>query len=156
MKILRNKKGFGIVESMIALGLVGVGTYFIMQGLDMFDSSKVKTDTSINLESTLNSVLESVKSNITMEKVDFQAEEKFFAHTTYKEVKKNLALCWFKDGLTSAANSPDCQSRIGYVVAPLMVGNLPIRGLYKVTIRMTHDELFPNSFRQYEFIVKGP
>lgn len=151
-----NQKGFGLLETMIGFAIMGVGTFLILQGLDMFDDSKVRADKSINLENTLSNVLESVKANIILEKIDFQAEEAFFVHTTYQAVKDNLKLCWVKDGVIPLENYPTCPGRIGYVVTPLKVGTLSLRGLYKVVIRLTHDELYPGSFKQYEFIVKGP
>lgn len=155
-KILKNQRGFGLLETMIGFAIMGIGTFLILQGLDMFDNSKSRVDKSINLESTLSAVLESVKSNIVLEKIDFKSEENFFNNTTYQDVKESLKLCWVKDGIITVDNYPNCPGRIGYVVAPLRVGTLTLRGLFKVTVRITHDELFPNSFKQYEFIVKGP
>lgn len=155
-KILKNQRGFGLLETMIGFAIMGIGTFLILQGLDMFDNSKSRVDKSINLESTLSAVLESVKSNIVLEKIDFKSEENFFNNTTYQDVKESLKLCWVKDGIITVDNYPNCPGRIGYVVAPLKVGTLTLRGLFKVTVRITHDELFPGSFKQYEFIVKGP
>ncbi len=156
MNRILTQKGFGLLETMIGFAIMGVGTFLILRGLDMFDDSKVRTDKSINLENTLSNILESVKANIILEKVDFQAEEAFFIHTTYQDVKNNLKLCWVKDGVITLEDYPNCPGRIGYVVTPLKVGTLSLRGLYKVVIRLTHDELYPGSFKQYEFIVKGP
>lgn len=156
LNLIKEQKGFGLLETMIGFAIMGVGTFLILQGLDMFDSSKTRVDKSINLESTLSNILESVKSNIILEKVDFKAEENFFNNTAFQDVKNSLKLCWVKDGVITIDNYPNCPGRLGYVVVPLKVGTLTLRGLYKVTIRITHDELFPNSFRQYEFIVKGP
>ncbi len=153
---LLSQKGIGLLETIIAFAIIGIGTFLILQGLDQFDSSKSRVNKSINLESTLSSIVESVKANIVLEKVDFQADTTFLHHSSYNDVKNSLKLCWLNEGLIPNDGSSQCTGRLGYVVTPLKVGNLTLRGLYKVTVRLTHDELFPGSFKQYEFIVKGP
>lgn len=159
MKSMRSQlkeQGFGLLEAMIAFAIIGVGTLLVMQGLDFFGGHKKKTDEGVNFENTLVGILESIKSNITFEKVDFEADESFLKHSTYEEVKPRLKLCWVKDGIIPLEEYPNCPGRMGYVVTPLKVGTMTLRGLYKVTLRVTHDQMFPGGFRQYEFIVKGP
>ncbi len=156
LHLIKNQQGFGILETMIGFAIMGVGTYLILQGLDMFDSSKGRVDKSINLENTLSNIVESVKSNIILEKIDFQADTNFLSKSTYQEVKDSLKLCWVKDGVIPLDNYPNCPGRLGYVVTPLKVGTLTLRGLYRVTVRLTHDEIYAGRFKQYEFIVKGP
>lgn len=155
-KILKSTLGFGFVEILVSFALLGVASYAIFTGIDYITSSKSAVDQSVSLGNMIMSVVESVRANIIFEKIDFQAEQTFLNNTTYQAVKDSLKMRFTKDGILSEADCPNCAGRIGYVVTPYKVGNLEMRGLYKVTIRMTHDELFPNNFQNYEFIVRGP
>lgn len=155
-KILKNYSGFGLVELMISVGLIGVASYTILTGIDSISTSKEAVDKSVSMGNMITGILESVRSNIALEKIDFQAQQNFIDNTTYQAVKDSLKMRWVKDGIVPESACPNCQGRVGYVVTPYKVGNLELRGLYKVTIRLTHDELFPNTFQNYEFIVRGP
>ncbi|MFP5386257.1 MAG: hypothetical protein ACLGHN_09285 [Bacteriovoracia bacterium] len=156
MRKLLNQKGVSLIEAVVGFAILGIGTFLVLQGLDFLGSHKSKTDDQVSFENTLVGVLETIKSNITFEKVDFSAEQSFLSYSTYEEVKPSLKLCWIKDGIIPLEQLPNCPGRLGYVVTPLKVGGMTFRGLYKVTLRVTHDQLMAGSFRQYEFIVKGP
>ncbi|MFP5457248.1 MAG: hypothetical protein ACLGG7_00815 [Bacteriovoracia bacterium] len=153
---LRNSLGFGLMESMLSIGLLGVGAYFMVNGYDLISGSKDSVDQSILEENTLANLTESIRVGITSEKIDFRAEEEFLSKTTVEGVRESLVSCWTRTGITSIKNIPSCPGRIGYVVTPLKTGNITLRGLFMITIRMTHDELFPGEFRQFQFIVRGP
>lgn len=156
MKLFKSQTGFGMIETLVGFAILGAASYAIMMGLDYLEQSKTKTDKNISLENMLSSAVESARANIIMEKVDFQAHDSFLALTSFQHVKDSLKMCWVKDGLIPISNYPNCPGRFGYVVAPFKVGNLEYRGMYQVTIRMTHDELFPNRFKEYAFLVRGP
>jgi type II secretory pathway pseudopilin PulG len=156
MRFFYDQKGFTFIETLVGFAILGAATYAIMTGLDQIEQNKNKTDKNVSLENLISSVVEASRSNIIMEKVDFQANETFLLNTTYQAVKDSLKMCWVNDGLIPIDQGMNCQARLGYVVTPLKTGNLEQRGLYQVTIRITHDELFPNQFRQYQFIVRGP
>lgn len=154
-KFFVTQKGFGLVEVMIGFAILGVGTFIALQGIDFIDKKKVLIDREATQEGLLTGLIESIRINIAMEKIDFNAEN-FLQNTTYDAVHRSLQLCWVHDGIIPLETFPKCPGRIGYVVTPLKMGPLELRGLYKVTVRMTHAELYPNSFKQYEFIVKDP
>lgn len=155
-KFLKNQLGFGFVEILVSFGLLGVATFAVINGIDYITSSKGAVDKSVSLGNMIMGIVESVRSNIIFEKIDFQGEQKFLNNTTFQAVKDSLKMRWTRDGIIPESACPNCVGRIGYVVIPYKVGNLELRGLYKVTIRLTHDELFPNTFQNYEFIVRGP
>ena len=154
-KFFVTQKGFGLVEVMIGFAILGVGTFIALQGIDFIDKKKVLIDREATQEGLLTGLIESIRINIAMEKIDFNAEN-FLQNTTYDAVHRSLQLCWVHDGIIPLETFPKCPGRIGYVVSPLKMGPLELRGLYKVTVRMTHAELYPNTFKQYEFIVKDP
>jgi hypothetical protein len=160
-QILKNNLGFGILEIMISAGLVGVGLYVVMSGVDFLSDNKTAVDKNIEMEQLISGIVENVRANIVMEKVDFAVdtttkENLFLLNSTPQGVKDSLKLRWTKEGIIPADQCQDCPGRIGYVVTPYKSGSLTIRGLYKVTIRMTHDQMFPGQFKQFDFIVKGP
>jgi hypothetical protein len=156
MNWLKKQAGFGMVEVMVSFALLGAGIFTIMEGLDYLEREKTITDKNVSMENMLSSIVDSVRSNIIMEKVDFQATSNWLNNSTAQAVKDSLKMCWVKDGLIPIANYPNCPGRLGYVVSPMTIGILEVRGLYFITVRMTHDELYPNNFKQYQFIVRGP
>lgn len=161
MTWFKKQAGFGMIEVLVSFAILGAGIFTIMEGLDYLEKKKTLTDKNVTLENMLGSIVDSVRANIVMEKVDFQAGDPAFAqnwlsHSTHQAIKDSLTMCWVNDGLISITNYPNCPGRLGYVVSPMRIDNLQLRGLYYVTVRMTHDVLFPNTFRQYQFIVRGP
>lgn len=154
-RILNSSKGFGIIEVLLAFALLGTGAYIALNAMDFIEGRKRKVDKSTSMISMISSMLESIRSNIAMEKIDFNAD-KFLALTTAEGVKDSLRMCWVRDGIIPIDLYPNCPGRIGYVVTPMKTGTMEIRGLYLVTIRLTHDKMFPGEFKQYEFIVRSP
>lgn len=156
MKSLFSQRGFGLLEVLVATALLGGGIYTIMAGLDYIEKNKTVTEKNVTLENTISSIVESVRANIVMEKIDFQASTTWLNNTTFEDIKNSLKICWDRNGMTPLEPGGDCPGRIGYVVTPMKTGNLEIRGLYHVTVRVVHSELFPGRSREYQFIVRGP
>lgn len=155
MKKLFNQAGMGLLEILIGISIAGVGSFLIMNGIDFLSQKKSVVDKSANLENMISGIIGSVRTNIVMEKIDF-VPENFLNNTTYEAVEKSLKLCWVNDGLIPIEAYPNCPGKLGYVVTPFNVGGMEYRGLYKVTLRLTHSTLLPNQFREYVFIVKDP
>lgn len=153
--LMNNQKGFGLLEVLIGFGILSIGAFIILQGLDFIDDKQNVVNQGAAQESMVSGIVESVRANISMEKIDFEPQD-FLGNTTYDSVHSSLKLCWIKDGIIPLETYPECPGRMGYVVTPLKIGSLELRGLHKVTLRITHKELFPNQFKQYEFIVKDP
>lgn len=150
-----NSRGFGLIEVMIGFAILATGALIILNGIDFLNEKKTVADKSTAIENMVTGLVESIRSNIAMEKIDFNSAD-FLDNTSYETIKKSLKLCWVNDGILPLDVYPNCPGRIGYVITTLKTGPLELRGLYKVTIRLTHSELYPNSFKQYEFIVKDP
>jgi hypothetical protein len=153
--LLQNRKGFGLIEAIVGFALIGIGTFVVLNAVGFLGDRKTVADKSAALESMVTGLVEAIRSNIAMEKVDFKAED-FLSNTNFEAVRESLKLCWVNDGIIPLSEYPGCPGRMGYVITTLKTGPLELRGLYKVTIRVTHEELFPNQFKQYEFIVKDP
>ena len=73
MNWLKKQAGFGMVEVMVSFALLGAGIFTIMEGLDYLERQKTVTDKNVSMENMLSSIVDSVRSNIIMEKVDFQS-----------------------------------------------------------------------------------
>lgn len=153
IKLIKNNSGFSIMEAVVGLAIIGLGASGILTGLDSITTNKSKVNKSIGLEVILSGVVDEVRSNIMREKVDFRAREEFLNLTVLEDVKASLKLGWNQNGIDADCTS--CKGRIGYVVTPYKVGTLLYRGLYEVNIRVTHEEILPNRFNQYRFIVRG-
>ena len=153
IKLIKNNSGFSIMEAVVGLAIIGLGASGILTGLDSITTNKSKVNESIGLEVILSGVVDEVRSNIMREKVDFRAREEFLNLTVLEDVKASLKLGWNQNGVDADCTS--CKGRIGYVVTPYKVGTLLYRGLYEVNIRVTHEEILPNRFNQYRFIVRG-
>ncbi|MCM2348888.1 MAG: hypothetical protein NDI69_02635 [Bacteriovoracaceae bacterium] len=153
--LFKSEKGVGMVEVLMGFALAGVGAFIILNAVDYLGEKKSIVDKNASMENLITGLMESIRSNIVMEKIDFEADE-FLNHTTFEAVEESLKLCWVNDGILLKADYPDCPGKIGYVITPMKAGNMEFRGLFKVTIRLTHQELFPGQFKQYEFIVKDP
>lgn len=148
-----NQKGYSLVEIMAGLALVGTGAFIIMNGLDYLNDRKSVINKNASQEAIISGLMESIRTNIAMEKIDYRPEN-FLNALEPEEVKKNLNLCWFNNGVIPLEDFPTCEGRLGYIVYPLKIGNLEYRGMYKVTVRIMHDSLMPGNFKQYDFIVK--
>lgn len=155
MKKLLNQAGMGLLEIMVGISIASVGSFILLNGIDFLTTKKAVVDKNANLENMISGLIGSIRSNIVMEKIDFEPE-KFLNNSTYEAVEKSLKLCWVNDGIIPLEAYPKCPGKLGYVVTTFKVGAMEYRGLYKVTLRMTHSDLFPNQFREYVFIVKDP
>lgn len=153
--LFKNQHGVGMVEVLMGFALAGVGAFIILNAVDYLSEKKAVVDKNATMENIITGLMESIRSNIIMEKIDFQPEG-FLDHTTFEAVHENLQLCWVNDGIIPVKEYPGCPGRVGYVVTPMTAGSMEFRGLFKVTVRITHTELFPGQFKQYEFIVKDP
>ena len=148
-----NQAGLTLIEIMTGIALIGTGALIIMNGLDYLNDRKSVFNKNASQEAIISGLIESIRTNISMEKIDYRPEP-FLEAREIEDVKKTLNLCWFNSGVVPVENFPNCQGRLGYIVYPLKIGNLEYRGMYKVTIRIMHDKLIPGSFKQYDFIVK--
>ena len=153
---LSKQSGIGLVEILAAVAVLGAATYTIMYGFDSLEKNKNRIDESMNIEYLLSGIVESARSNITMEKIDFQGNEQFLSLSAIEEVKESLKMCWIRNGLTPILEGMNCKARVGYVITPYRLGTMEYRGLYQATVRITHEELFPATFKQYTFIIRGP
>jgi len=152
---MKSQAGIGIAEVLASVALIGVGSFIMINGVDFLDRNRSKMDKSVAFENTLSSLVESIRSNIASEKITFNSND-FLKHTTYESVRESLPLCWTNDGMFPKEIAPTCPGKLGYAIYPYKSGSMELRGVYKITIRATHETFFPGEFKQYEFIVREP
>ncbi|HLT22726.1 MAG TPA: hypothetical protein VKZ84_04755 [Bacteriovoracaceae bacterium] len=152
-KLINSEKGLSLIEVITGFAIAGSGAFLILNGLDFLERRKSSMDKSANQEAIVSGLVESIRSNIAMEKIDFNPKP-FLEAREIEELLPFLKLCWLDGGTVPLEEFPNCQGKLGYVVYPLKIGNLEYRGMYKVTIKITHETLIPGQFKQYDFIVK--
>lgn len=152
-ELISSNKGLSLIEVITGFAIAGSGAFLILNGVDYLDRQKSSMDKSASQEAIVSGLVESIRSNIAMEKIDFNPRQ-FLEAQEIEELEPYLKLCWLNDGTLPLEEFPTCQGRLGYVVYPLKIGNLEYRGMYKVTIKITHQTHFPGTFKQYDFIVK--
>lgn len=151
--LICSEKGLSLVEVITGFALAGAGAFLILNGLDFLERRKSTIDSSANQEAIVSGLVESIRSNITMEKIDFNPKP-FLNAKEVSALEPYLKLCWLSNDIIPIEVFPTCQGKAGYVVYPLQIGNLEYKGMYKVTIKLTHESLFPGIIKQYDFIVK--
>ena len=149
-----NEKGFSLLEVIVAMAIVMGTSFAVMKGFDSLNVLKSISNEKSSIESILMSQLDEIRSNIVNEKIDFKADA-FLSLNTFETVNTSLVMRWNQNGIYKASDCTQCKGRIGYVIEPYKVGTLVFRGLFLVTIRVTHSEIFKNRYRQYSYIVRG-
>ncbi len=154
MRFCFNNKGITLVENIVAFAILGAVLLVVVNGISFIDNEKKVQAESYSGETIVLSLIESIRANIHLEKIN-PAPDPFINARTIRDLKNQLHLCWTRDGYFPR-NNQDCPGRMGYSISTLTTGAAVYRGLYKVTLRVTHDTLFPNRFKNYEFIVRDP
>jgi hypothetical protein len=72
-------------------------------------------------------------------KVNFNPDEK----AACDALQADLPLAWDNNSIYDLADCPECKGRLGYVIQPYPIQS--IRGVYLVTIRVSHPKLTENS-----------
>lgn len=152
MKFIFNNKGFSLVEIIVSLGVLGATVFLGTMALKNISVTEKEVRNDTTLDNTVHSLVGAIRSNILMQKVNFNAQT-FLETTSVDKVKEILPLAWNHSIIVPKEECPDCPGRIGYVVTP--PNETIYRGLYQVTIRVTHEQLFPGSYKTYTFLVNG-
>jgi prepilin-type N-terminal cleavage/methylation domain-containing protein len=146
-----NEDGMTLLEIMFALAVLGLGAYLTIEGVSqMRDMSK----TTLNMSSTerqITMIVDNIRTSLGQYQINYDSTPE--AKQTALDLAK-LPMEWdpgVERPVTAdcLANKQKCLGgRYGFVVQPL---DDP-RGLYSVTLRMTHRE-WREPFRDYEFLV---
>lgn len=146
---LRNQKGYSFIEILLSMGLLSIVSFSFIGG---FISLKGTSRDSLVLSSSerqVDDIAENIKAGIENYQVNFN----------YKDGKgralslDNLPMAWDIGVLTTREECPDCAGTYGYLIQPME----QFRGLYQVTLRMTHKSWTARGerYRDYVFVVSA-
>lgn len=143
--VIANNKGFGILETIIGVGIIVVFASIYSGGLIQF---KKQAERAINInvaDKEVLAVIENVRQDLGSQKLNFMTGASGIA----KELDPTkLPYAWSKFGVVKAADCTTCAGRYGYTIQPVT----GFSGLYIVTIRMTHSD-WP-AYKDFKFVIK--
>lgn len=141
-----NNKGQSILESLIGLGLIVVVGFALISGVLALRKT---TKGTVNLSATerqINDIAENIKAGVENYQVNYNYKDDIDTLLN----PKDLPMRWDIGVAVPKAQCPDCYGSFGYVIVPYE----KFRGLYKVTLRMTHKN-WTEPYRDYVFVVSA-
>lgn len=145
---LRNQRGVTVLEVMFAIGVLVVGTYVTVKGIDSMQDMTRNTRTISNTDRQIAMIIENIRTSLAQYQVNYT-----FDADSRNDALKEMPMEWSAGVERPVTN--DCKTkkiclpgRYGFVVQPIEA----YRGLYEVTLRMTHTD-WKEDFREYKFLV---
>lgn len=133
---------------MIAVGVLGVLAYNFVGSTSFLSSRNKQIEELMIMERHVNNLYENIQGNIDIYQITYNPDE-FLANSDPSKINDYLPLAWDLKILTDKNSCSDCPGRMGYVIVPLD----SYRGLYKLTIRVTHPKV--PQFKDYFFLING-
>lgn len=154
MKKILNSSGMSLMEIMIGIGLFGVMTWAFIGGSSYITKQTSNVRSDVSQSRILDSLLMSVRGHAGVYKVNFDPRD--FIEAIGEEELQNplrLPLAWNDKVITTIENCPKCAGRLGFIVSPVP----SYRGMYKLTIRMTHPSIKKQglNFKDFDYLIKG-
>jgi prepilin-type N-terminal cleavage/methylation domain-containing protein len=144
----RKNSGFTLVEILVGVSILG-GAILAFVGSSNFLSKKNKdTQESIVISNYVNGLYNSIQSNLDLYQVTYDSKE-FYGTTSPKDLQDKLPIAWNSTMMVDKADCPLCPGRLGYIIEPVN----GYRGLFKLTIRVTHPKIV--GFKDYTMILIG-
>ncbi|HEY8279619.1 MAG TPA: type II secretion system protein [Bdellovibrionota bacterium] len=147
--MMRNQRGFTLLEVMFALGILIVGTYLAAEGVNQIEDLSKDTRTLSATERQINLIVDNIRTGLGNYQISYDYSRE--AKEELLDLKK-LPMAWAAGVVEEVAKcepKKTCpQGRYGFVVQPVE----RFRGLYTVTLRMTHKD-WKEPYRDYEFLV---
>ncbi|MBF0207621.1 MAG: hypothetical protein HQK53_12095 [Oligoflexia bacterium] len=167
-QIQRSKKlGFGLMEAMVAVGVLGTGIYLTTYGIGSIFQAKGDLDRTVLINSTVDSLYKGISANPNIYKIDFKvADNDFLNATTYADLlsykEKNnrelLTLAFDRDGIKNREDCTNCIGFLGYNIRPYTAGQ-GNRGLFLITIKVIYSPILDSDGKPqlmtYEFLTRG-
>lgn len=149
MKLLKSSSGNSLIEVLLAMGLLSIGSFAFIGGIVSLRGNTHDSMVLSASERQVDDIAENIKSSIENYQVNFD----------YKNGKvnslalDNLPLAWDIGVVTTREACPDCAGTYGYVITPME----QYRGLYQVTLRLTHKSWIAKGekYRDYIFVVSA-
>ncbi|WP_413578449.1 hypothetical protein ACLVWU_07915 [Bdellovibrio sp. HCB290] len=146
--LIRRNSGQSIVEALVALGLISIiGLTFAGGMVSLRKTSKASLMASAT-DRQVNDIAENIKAGVQDYQVNFNYDQTKI--DDYLPVD-NLPMLWDVGRVAERGNCETCKGSYGYIIQPYEI----YRGLYLVTLRMTHESWLPDKFRDYTFVVSA-
>lgn len=150
MKLLNslNSKGQGIVESLVALGMITVIGMTFAGGMVQLHKTSHASLLGSATDRQIADIAENIKAGVQDYQVNFDSDPAQI--DTYLALE-NLPMVWDVGRVAAKGQCDACGGTYGYIIQPYE----NYRGLYLVTLRMTHKSWLPEKFRDYNFVVSA-
>ncbi|QLY26993.1 hypothetical protein [Bdellovibrio sp. KM01] len=145
---LQQSKGQSIVEALVALGLISVIGLAFTGGLVQLRNTSKSSLLASATDRQVSDISENIKAGVQDYQVNFDYDPSQI--DTYLALN-NLPMQWDVGRVAAKGQCDTCQGTYGYLIQPYE----KYRGLYLVTLRMTHKSWLPEKFRDYTFVVSA-
>lgn len=144
-----NQRGFMMMEILLALGLISLVSFSFIGGMVSLKGTSRESLILSASERQVDDIAENIKAGIENYQVNFNYKDGRATALTLEE----LPMAWDIGVLTTREDCPACAGSYGYIIQPLE----KFRGLYQVTLRMTHAswEAKGEKYRDYIFVVSA-
>lgn len=146
---IQNNKGQTIVEALVGFGLITIVGFAFTGGLVSLRNTTRNTVEVSATDKQVNDIAENIKSGVENYQVNFNYDESVSSALA----PESLPMAWDNGISVPKDQCEGCAGRYGYTIQPYEA----YRGLYKVTLRMTHTSWKEKneSFRDYVFVVSA-
>lgn len=134
--IIKNQNGNSIVEVLVASVILLTAFLGMLSYVVGLKNSTQKMLTSRSRMVQIQKVVDLILSDPKLFKVNFDITE---AATCAALENSSLPMAWDDKGIYEISDCPGCRGRMGYVIQPFPLQSA--RGVYMVTIRVTHPTL---------------
>lgn len=146
---LLNRQGQTLVEVLVGFGLITVVGAAFTAGMVSLRNTTRDTVVLSSADRQIADIAENIKAGVENYQVDFNYED----GTSTALAVDNLPMAWDVGISVPKDECEDCAGRYGYTIQPYEA----FRGLYKVTLRMTHRtwQAKDEPYRDYVFVVSA-
>ncbi|MGZ3743819.1 MAG: type IV pilus modification PilV family protein [Pseudobdellovibrionaceae bacterium] len=148
-RVLNTTHGYSFLEILLALSILSVVFFAFVGGLT---SLKKNSRESLILSSSSRQV-DDIAENIKAGMENYQINFNYNDGKANALSLENLPMAWDIGILTTRQECPNCAGTYGYLIQPME----KFRGLYLVTLRMTHKNWKAKGepYRDYSFVVSA-
>jgi prepilin-type N-terminal cleavage/methylation domain-containing protein len=138
--MIKNQRGNSLLEIIVAIAIVLIAFSATMSFVLQIKKDTQRLLTSRSHSIQLQKVVQLLLADPKLFKVNFNATEPARCEALKTA---NLPLGWNDNSIDEVADCVGCQGRLGYIIQPFPLAT--IRGVYLVTIHITHPKLTKES-----------
>lgn len=153
-RFINNQKGQTIIEALVGLGLISIVGFAFTSGMVALRNATKSSVTLSATERQISDIAENIKAGVENYQVNYNYDDPGSLKNVNDVLDlKKLPMAWDANMVTTREQCADCAGTYGYLIQPLK----EYRGLYQVTLRMTHKDWIARGedFRDYNFVVSA-